>query len=431
VRSILRRYYRVPRPLYLLTVAELFLYLINAAFILILNIYLSKAGFSDEHIANFTSYRFLGVLLFAFPFGIFIKGKSLKPYFLAASLIIPLVSLEIVYAISVRNEWLLELGFLSWGIGLMLLQVCAVPFIMRIAEDDVLSEALSLNFSTWSTAMILSGIFISGMTHLNQMTFFGYSIVLDEATILRIISVISLAAFGCFLFLQEGQPRTQSSHFTTNFSTLLHDYDWGLIWKAIIPTLIISVGAGLTIPFINLFFYSVFGVDSDQFSVYGSLSAFLVLSGAFFVPTLRRKLGYTQAILGTQFLAIIFLVILAFTEIFQDVEGIMALAVICFLLRQPLMNMANPMTSELTMKYVGPKNQELISALTSSIWSASWFISAKLFQLLRGHDLEYFKIFFITAILYTIGVSWYYFIIKEYESRDDNGAEVVGVVIHD
>ncbi|MFQ6614711.1 MAG: MFS transporter, partial [Fidelibacterota bacterium] len=384
MRSIIRKYYRVPRPLFLLTVAELLLYLINAAFILILNIYLRKSGFDDQQIAGFTSYRFLGVLLFAFPFGVFIKGKPLKPFFLAASLIIPLVSLEIVYAISIRDTLLLKSGFLSWGIGLMLLQVCAVPFIMRIATDDVLSEALALNFSTWSTAMILSGVFISGMTGLNKLSLFGHLILFDEGTILRIISVISLAAFGCFLFLKEGKPRAHSARFTTNFSTLVQDYDWDRIRKAIVPTLIISVGAGLTIPFINLFFYSVFGVDSDQFSVYGSISAFLVLTGAFFVPTIRRKLGYMQAILGTQFLAILFLVILGLTEIFQNVEGILTLAVLCFLLRQPLMNMANPMTSELTMKYVGPKNQELISALTSSIWSASWFISAKIFQALRG-----------------------------------------------
>ena len=69
------------------------------------------------------------------------------------------------------------------------------------------------------------------------------------------------------------------------------------------------------------------------------------------------------------------------------------------------------------MKYVGEKNQELISAVNSSIWSASWFISAKIFQYLRELNFQYYKIFFLTAIMYSIGIFLYYFIIKEYKKR--------------
>jgi hypothetical protein len=69
------------------------------------------------------------------------------------------------------------------------------------------------------------------------------------------------------------------------------------------------------------------------------------------------------------------------------------------------------------MKYVGEKNQELISAVNSSIWSATWFISAKIFQYLRKLDFEYYKIFFLTAVLYAMGVVLYYFIIREYQAR--------------
>jgi hypothetical protein len=79
--------------------------------------------------------------------------------------------------------------------------------------------------------------------------------------------------------------------------------------------------------------------------------------------------------------------------------------------------MAAPITSELTLKYVGEKNQELISAFNSSIWSASWFISAKIFQYLRSLDFPYYKIFIFTAILYTIGVILYYYIIQDYQNR--------------
>ena len=77
----------------------------------------------------------------------------------------------------------------------------------------------------------------------------------------------------------------------------------------------------------------------------------------------------------------------------------------------------HPASNELMMNYVGKNNQELISALSSSLWSVSWFISAKLFEWLRLLNFKYYEIFLITAFLYIIGVVLYGFIIKEYEHK--------------
>ena len=91
--------------------------------------------------------------------------------------------------------------------------------------------------------------------------------------------------------------------------------------------------------------------------------------------------------------------------------------------------MAHPSANELTMNYVGEKNQELISALNSSLWSASWFISAKLFQFLRENGFEYYKIFFITSLLYVIGTIFYGMIIlsfnKKKEARLQNKEQIL------
>ena len=70
------------------------------------------------------------------------------------------------------------------------------------------------------------------------------------------------------------------------------------------------------------------------------------------------------------------------------------------------------------MNYVGKKNQELISALSSSLWSASWFISAKIFEWLRLLDFKYYEIFLITALLYIIGNVFFALLIREHESNN-------------
>ena len=102
-------------------------------------------------------------------------------------------------------------------------------------------------------------------------------------------------------------------------------------------------------------------------------------------------------------------------------HGAVVIAIIAYIVRQPLMNIAAPLTSELTMKYVGEKNREIISALTAAIWSGSWFASAQIFAILREMQMSYSNIVFITVAFYILGVAWYYRLIKDYERLGGTG----------
>ena len=85
--------------------------------------------------------------------------------------------------------------------------------------------------------------------------------------------------------------------------------------------------------------------------------------------------------------------------------------------RAPLMNMAAPMTSELTMNYVGEKNQEMLSAIMAAIWSGSWYFSSQIFRFLIDYGFEYSHIFYITAVLYSFGILSYYVLILSFERK--------------
>jgi len=383
--------------------AEFFVQLIGSSFFLILNIYLVKQGFSDPEIANFISYRFLAVMLLAFPLGFYIKGRPLKPFFMLGSLGVPLIAIFLVVAIA--NKWCQYLPFLFilWGIVFTLFQVSSLPYIMRNTVTENQSHAISLNYATYSFGTILSGIIIFG--------FGEFMKEIDEGVILLFISFLGF--FGVYYLLK------MKVDMVVPFKKGLHwrDYDWGLLLKAIIPTLIIAVGAGLTIPFINLFFYHNFEVDSSNFAVIGGIASVLVAVLALLVPNVKNKLGFKKGITYTQTAAVIALVALATTEFFLNYLWAFPVAVLCFWIRTPLMNMAAPMTSEFTMNYVGKKNQEMLSAITAAIWSGSWFFSSQIFRYLIAEGLPYAYIFYITAALYSLGVFIYYLLIRDYEKR--------------
>ena len=415
-KKLFRSYRDLPRNIHLLFLLEFSLSLIHIAFILVLNIYLRKQGFSDPEIASFNSLRFIGALAFALPLGIYIRGKKLKPFFILASVIVPTTSILIIESIHYLILPLIQLAFLSWGFGMMLMRVCSLPFIIRNTTADNSTEALSLTAATWSLSTIVSGLIISGLDWISYVKIGSWSVTFNEQAILWIITVIGAGSIGFALKISEHNHGHTGRN--NDLFSLHKSYDWHLIFKAISPLILISIGAGLTIPFVNLFFNSIFGFTASEFSLLGSFTALLVFIFSLLVPSLRKKYGYWMTIVVVQSLAIICLIIMSLMELYATYSFALIIAVAAYILRQPLMHMAHPASNELMMNYVGKKNQELISALSSSLWSASWFISAKVFEWLRLLQYQYYEIFLITAALYTFGVILFTFLIRDYEEKE-------------
>lgn len=377
-----------------------------------------KLGYSDELIAEYVSYRFLGVVLLAFPFGLFIKGKKLKPFILLSTIGVPTLSWLLLDAVTACNDSLSIFLFVLWGGCFMIMQVSVLPFIMRNSGDQMETEAISLSYSTFAIAMVLSSVFIYGSDWLGNLSALALPFQWTELHSLRIITLLSFLAFPIMLSVKEDAPPKLEAAGRFKLFRQVKDYDWKLILRALLPTSIIAVGAGLTVPFINLFFNGVFGIDSDDFSLIGGITGIFIILGALGVPSVKRRFGYKVGITLSQVLAVTFLVILSLTELFAEYSWAIYVAILAFVCRQPLMNMAAPLTSDLVLKYVGPKNQELISALVSSIWNGSWVVSALIFRVFRAADIAYYQIFLLTAGLYGIGIFSYYLLILKFERRE-------------
>jgi hypothetical protein len=411
--SFLRDYRNVEKHILYVIYAEFFIQLVNSSFLNYQPLYMEKEGFSHEIIADYVSYRFLGVLLLAIPLGLVIKGKRIKPYFYASALLVPLLALVNIYAIHEKITWLLIVSQILWGASFTFMQIPVIPYIMRNSKTESHTSSIALSFSTWSFATIISSFMVFVLNGL-------YPELFSERTMLILMSVLGFIGVYFIHKIDIEEKLTeplQKKLFRESAGT-----DWGLIGKSLIPTLIIAVGAGITIPFISLFFSSVHGLEASTFGAISTFSAVLVALGALLVPHLKREVGYKIAIPFTQSVAVIALVAMATTEFYNQMPVAVWIAIICFLLRQPLMNMAGPMTSEIAMNYVGKKNQEITSVLSSAIWSGSWYIGSKFIvkQLLET-GYSYVNIFLITAALYGVGVILYYFLILDYNKREKAG----------
>lgn len=402
---IFKGYQHISKDVIRLILAEISLQLVNTAFLFILLIYMQKEGYSDYEGAHFIKIRFLSVLLFSIPIGYYVKGKKIIPLFFIASIVVPISSLLIVYSIDHHINWLLYLTQISWGAGFVCMQVSGLPYILRNSKPETITQGISLSHIAWSTAGIFAGFFIFALGKFDDTYF-------DEKLILQIISIFSFASLY-FVFRMKGDVVNGIPG-----EKVVHDYDWKIIFRAMVPTAIIAVGAGLTIPFISIFFFNVHHLSSPDFAVAGVITLTLVSVSTLWVPEIKSRWGFKKAVPVTQSIAVLALILLAFTELISDYSWAVYLALFFYIIRQPLMNLAAPMTSELTMMYVGEKNREMVSALTASIWSGSWFFSALMFEVLRKIDIPYYQIFLMTAVLYSWGIISYFKLIKAYERQN-------------
>jgi len=410
--SFLNDYQKLEKPLMNVLISEFFIQLVNATFMNILPLYMTRKGFSDEEIALFITFRFLGVFILALPLGNLIKGKKLIPLFYLSNICVPLFGIAIVLSIAFQLKYLTLISLLLWGASFTFMQIPISPFILRNAKKQNHTAGISLSYSTWSFAGILSGVVIALLDSINPHIF-------NEQFILLLFSVLGF--FGLFflfkiknfneIVIEHQKVKTKASEKT----------DWKLIFKALIPTLIIATGAGLTIPFISLFFDKVHHLDKGGFSILSSVAAVLVAYSAMMVPKIKQTIGYKIAIPTTQALAVISLVALATTQFYSQYSIAIVIASVCYLLRQPLMNVAGPMTTELILNYVGQKNREITSALTAAIWSGSWVISGFMVKILFAHNFQFANIFLITSVLYAVGVIMYYLLILDYNKREKQG----------
>jgi len=414
-KQFIKDFLVIEKPVLNVIISEFFIQMVNATFMVVLPLYLEKLNYTNEEISTFLTFRFLGVFVLAWPLGKFIKGKKLMWLFAISNLCVPIFGLLSVISFVWKIKWLSIIFLFLWGASFTFMQIPVSPYILRNTKKENQTAAISLSYSTWSFGSIVSSVLIVILDKINPQLF-------NEYVILILFSIAGLGGvfyiFRAFKFKEIVEENNNNIEINNSEK---NNTNWRLIIKALIPTLIIATGAGLTIPFISLFFSHVHHLDKGSFSILSAIAAILVAYGSLMVPQIKKSIGYKIAIPTTQSLAVISLAMMATTQYYNQYSIAVIIAAVCYILRQPLMNMAGPMTTEIVLNYVGKNNREITSALTAAIWSGSWVISGLMVKFLFSHQFQFVNIFLITSLLYAFGVFMYYFLILDYNKREKEG----------
>ncbi len=320
----------------------------QGSFWVLRNLYLKEAGLAEGAIGNLLSVTQFGTLLVAVPLAFFIDRGRIRGW-------LALGTACFGAALAGIALWPTPGPLVLWsllaGMGQAMLGAGTAPFYMRHSRPTERAYLFGVGTALGPGAglvgtgavWILARIWGEGMPAQKQM--------------LLLSGAVSVATAAVYLAIRENPPGPREAG-----RRLL---DWGRASRICIPGAVIGLGAGLTIPFINLYFSRRFGYGPSEVSAVFSVAQAVVFLAFLAAPVLARRYGGARTIVACQLLSIPFFLAMAFA-------GTPWLAVAGFLGRHALMNMANPVMANFTMEVMPEDQRALTHAFRDISWGAAW-----------------------------------------------------------
>ncbi|MBE2198379.1 MAG: MFS transporter, partial [Anaerolinea sp.] len=173
-----------------------------------------------------------------------------------------------------------------------------------------------------------------------------------------------------------------------------------LLLKLISPMLITSLGAGLLMPFLNIFFRHAFASSDKTIGALFAVGSLFMGIGLLAAPPLADRFGKIKVVVLTQALSIPFLALMGFVPLF----GVSAAA---YLVRLALMNMSNPVYQAFVMEQVDEEARATVASLVSMSWNVGWAFSPTLSGWLQVH-YGFNPVFWGTILTYVVAIYLYW-----------------------
>lgn len=364
-----------------------------SGFMLLFNLYLKSLTFAEGRIGNIITVTTLGTVLMAIPASIIIRRISIKRLLLLAT---PIASISYMVQVSTATYQVILAGGFMAGLFVVFFRVAAAPFFMRNSTPKERPYLFSMQFALSLVAGIIGNLVGGFLPEIIEKT--GVVPHVAYRFTLYIFSILVFAAIIPYLLIKEKAVTT---------SGRMKIHSWRLILKLFLPGFIVGIGAGLSIPFLNLYFKDVFSSATRMIGVFYCGQQLLMIAGLLLAPVIAERIGKIRTVVLSQLFSIPFLVILGITRTLW-------LALIAFLVRAALMNMAQPLFTNYAMEQVRQDEHAFTNALLVIAWTVGWGASASI----GGYLIEHFSYslpFLTTSMLYFIStvIIFAFFVKKE------------------
>lgn len=399
------------------------LYLLNViitgaamgVFRLLFNFYVLSLGYDEALLGRLITVNNFSALIVALPVGYLadLLGRKRSLLLSGAGMVLSIVGMVLwpgvvmFYAMNVLS-----------GIAQSLGAVTMSPFLMENSGEKERTYLFSFA-SGLQMASAFFGNWLGGYlpTWIGEMRGVDAVSSTAYAGALLIVSVVAgLAIIPLFFLKRNDLRREDRSVFAPIHYAREHPV---MLSKLILPMLITSIGAGLIMPFMNVFYRQVHNQPDPVIGAMFAWGSLAMGIGLMLAPALADRYGKIQVVVVSQALSIPFLVILGFSPWFW-------MSAVAYYFRLALMNMSSPVYQTFVMEHVDPGARATVASLTSMAWNFGWAFSPMIsgwLQVNYGFGPAYGG----TIILYSIAVFMYWkFFWHEKKEESSLAAPAIG-----
>ena len=370
--------------------------MVMGIFRLVFNFYALSLGFDEALLGNLITTSSFVALIAALPMGYLADTIGRKGSLIISS---ALLSLAILAMALWQSETSLYAMNVVSGLAQSLAGVTMSPFLMENSDEHERTYLFSFGQGLQMT-MASVGNWIGGYLP----TWIGQTQNVSSTSSIAYGNSVLIAGIGAGLAILPliflSSPRITKSQRAIFAPFQFAAKNPGLLAKLVLPTLLTSIGAGLIMPFMNVFFRVV---HHQPDPVIGTLFAWGSLAmgiGLIIAPPLAERTGKIQLVVITQALSIPFLILLGFSPIFW-------IGAATYYIRLALMNMSSPVYQTFVMEHVEPSARATVASLTSMAWNFGWAFSPTISGWLQVR-YGFGPSFIGTITLYTISVFMYW-----------------------
>jgi len=248
------------------------------------------------------------------------------------------------------------------GLGRAFLQVSNAPFLAENSAEAERTHLFSVQFAA-RTFSSFFGFLLAGI--LPGLLARGLGVTAEDPLAYRATLLVGAGVFLLALLplLRTAPPRSAAPEPAP--SRLREAFPPpGLLVRLFAPQVVIGLGAGALVPFLNVFFKTRFGVPDALlgaiFAGQSVMTGLATLAG----PLLAERLGAARAVVAAQLFSIPFLGLLGYSPLLTPSVG-------GFLARAALMNMGNPLYAAFVMERVGERRRAVASGLLQMSWQGT------------------------------------------------------------
>ncbi len=365
-------------------------------FRLLFNFFVLSLGYDEGILGNLITTSNMTALIMALPMGYLVDKWGRKNSLLTRNLILS-------SAVGVMALWPSAAVFFmmnaAFGVAMSIGSVVSGPFLMENSSEKERSYLFSFS-SGLDMAAVSVGNWVGGYLpswmglwkNVNPESSAAYS-----SALLVIAGFSLLGLIPIMLIRRQRLANVRDGIFAP---VKFAKDNPRLLGKLFIPLLIVSVGAGLFVPFMNVFFRVV---HNQPDPVIGSLMAWGSLAmgvGLLLAPPLADRLGKLKLVVLTQGLSIPFMMMLGFAPVFW-------MSALAYYVRMALMNMSSPIYQNFVLEQVSPDERATVASLHSMVWSFGRSFSPSISGYLQM-SAGFGPVFLIAIALYAVAISLYW-----------------------